>query len=93
MRKAITMKLLNDLKEKLGSRKLGVTAAIGAAAGTGAVEVTWPIALVAAAYVLGQAYVDAHAKYNKWPYRALTTCDNPCGCCHARCGLCINQKL
>jgi hypothetical protein len=56
------MKILNDLKEKLGSRKLGVTAAIGAAAGTGAVEVTWPIALVAAAYVLGQAYVDAHAK-------------------------------
>jgi len=57
----MTMKLLNDLKEKLGSRKLGVTAAIGAAAGTDAVEVTWPIALVAAAYVLGQAYVDAHA--------------------------------
>ena len=43
-------------------RQSGVTAAIGAAAGTGAVEVTWPIALVAAAYVLGQAYVDAHAK-------------------------------
>jgi len=62
VQKAITMKILNDLKEKLGSRKLGVTAAIGAAAGTGAVEVTWPIALVAAAYVLGQAYVDAHAK-------------------------------
>jgi len=62
VQKAITMKILNDLKEKLGSRKLGVTAAIGAAAGTGAVEVTWPVALVAAAYVLGQAYVDAHAK-------------------------------
>ena len=62
VQKAKTMKHLNDLKEKLGSRKLGVTAAIGAAAGTGAVEVTWPIALVAAAYVLGQAYVDAHAK-------------------------------
>ena len=58
----ITMKFLNDLKDKLGSRKLGVTAAIGAAAGTGAVEVTWPVALVASAYVLGQAYVDAHSK-------------------------------
>ena len=55
VQKAKTMKILNDLKEKLGSRKLGVTAAIGA------VEVTWPIALIAAAYVLGQAYVDAHA--------------------------------
>jgi len=62
------MKLLNDLKEKLGSRKLGVTAAIGAAAGTGAVEVTWPIALVASAYVLGQAYVDAHSKYRDGLY-------------------------
>ena len=56
------MKFLNDLKDKLGSRKLGLTAAIGAAAGTGAVEVTWPIALVASAYVLGPAYVDAHSK-------------------------------
>tara|TARA_R100000008_G_scaffold79955_1_gene62016 strand:- start:157 stop:330 length:174 start_codon:yes stop_codon:yes gene_type:complete len=54
------MKFLDDLKNKLGSRKLGVTAAVAAAAGTGSVEITWPLALVAAAYVLGQAYVDAH---------------------------------
>tara|TARA_R100000664_G_C2745679_1_gene133465 strand:+ start:1038 stop:1211 length:174 start_codon:yes stop_codon:yes gene_type:complete len=44
---------------KLASRKLGVTAALAAAAGTGVVELTWPMAAVAVAYVLGQAFVDA----------------------------------
>jgi|TARA_R100001163_G_C4970544_1_gene130614 hypothetical protein len=53
------MKFLNDIKDKLGSRKLGVTAIVGAAAGTGAAEISYPVALVAAAYILGQAYVDA----------------------------------
>ena len=32
-----------------------------AAASTGVVELTWPMAMVTAAYVLGQAYVDAKA--------------------------------
>ena len=59
------MKFLSDIKEKLGSRKLGVTAMGGAAAGTGTVEITWPIALVASAYVLGQAYVDACSNCKK----------------------------
>ena len=44
--------------EKLQSRKLGVTAVAGVAAGTGAVDITWPIAVIAKAYILGQAYVD-----------------------------------
>jgi hypothetical protein len=47
--------------EKFASRKLGVTAlaVAGAAAATGAVEITWPIAAIAMAYILGQAAVDA----------------------------------
>ena len=58
-KKGIPMKFLNDIKDKLGSRKLGVTAIVGAAATTGAAEISYPVALVAAAYILGQAYVDA----------------------------------
>ena len=38
--------------------RLGVTAVAVAAAATGAVEVTWPIAAIAMAYILGQAAVD-----------------------------------
>ena len=34
-------------------------AAAGAAAATGAVEITLPVAIVAAAYIIGQAMVDA----------------------------------
>ena len=47
--------------KSLASRKLGVTAVAAAAAVTGVVELTWPMAMVTAAYVLGQAYVDAKA--------------------------------
>ena len=36
-----------------------MTAVTGAAAATGAVEITWPIAAIAMAYILGQAAVDA----------------------------------
>ena len=36
-----------------------MTAAAGAAAATGAVEITLPVAIVAAAYIIGQAMVDA----------------------------------
>ena len=53
------MKFLNDIKDKICIRKLGVTAIVGAAAATGAAEISYPVALVAAAYILGQAYVDA----------------------------------
>ena len=45
--------------DKVASCKLGVTAVAGAAAATGAVEITWPIAAIAMAYILGQAAVDA----------------------------------
>ena len=40
--------------DKVASRKLAVTAAA-----TGAVEITLPVAIVAAAYLIGQAMVDA----------------------------------
>ena len=40
--------------DKVASRKLAVTAAT-----TGAVEITLPVAIVAAAYIIGQAMVDA----------------------------------
>jgi hypothetical protein len=49
--------------DKVTSRKLAVTAAAGAAAATGVVEITLPVAIVAAAYIIGQALVDA------WPMR------------------------
>jgi len=45
--------------DKVASRKLAVTAAAGAAAATGAVEITLPVAIVAAAYIIGQGLVDA----------------------------------
>ena len=50
---------IKGIIDKVASRKLGVTAVAGAAAATGAVEVTWPIAAIAMAYILGQAAVDA----------------------------------
>jgi hypothetical protein len=43
---------------EVASRKLGVTAVAGAAAATGAVEITWPIAAIAMAYIAGQTVVD-----------------------------------
>ena len=43
--------------DKVASRKLAVTAAAGEAAATGAVEITLPVAIVAAAYIIGQAMV------------------------------------
>ena len=45
--------------DKVASRKLAVTAAAGAAAATGAGEITLPVAIVAAAYIIGQGLVDA----------------------------------
>ena len=49
---------IKEIIDKVASRKLAVTAVAGAAAATGAVEVTWPIAAIAMAYILGQAAVD-----------------------------------
>jgi len=50
--------MMKNIIDKITSRKLAVTAVVGAAAATGAVDLTWPMAAVAVAYVLGQAYVD-----------------------------------
>ncbi len=50
--------LVKGVIKKVGSRKLAVTAAVGAAATTGAVEITWPVAAVAIAYIASQAFVD-----------------------------------
>ena len=44
--------------DKIASRKLGVTAVAGDVAATGVVEVTWPIAAIAMAYIAGQTVVD-----------------------------------
>jgi hypothetical protein len=46
---------IKGIIDKVASRKLAVTAAAGAAA----VEITLPVAIVAAAYIMGQAMVDA----------------------------------
>ena len=46
---------IRGIIDKVASRTLAVTAAAGAAAATGAVEITWPIAAIALAYILGQA--------------------------------------
>ena len=53
------MDIVKGVIDKVASRKLAVTAAAGAAAATGAVDITLPIAIVAAAYIIGQAIVDA----------------------------------
>ena len=52
------MGIVKNIVEKVQSRKLGVTAVAGLAAGTGAVDSAWRIAAIAMAYILGQAYVD-----------------------------------
>ena len=50
------MNILKGVIDKVASRKLAVTAAAGAAAATGAVEITLPVAIVAAAYIIGPAF-------------------------------------
>ena len=57
---------IKGIIDKVASRKLGVTAVAGAAAATGAVEITWPIAAIAMAYILGQAAVDAAGSLPEW---------------------------
>ena len=53
------MDMIKGVIDKVASRKLAVTAAAGAAAATGVVEITLPLAIVAAAYIIGQGLVDA----------------------------------
>jgi hypothetical protein len=52
------MGMIKGVMDKVASRKLAVTAAAGAAATTGAVEITLPVAIVAAAHIIGQELVD-----------------------------------
>jgi len=53
------MDIIKGVIDKVASGKLAVTAAAGAAAATGAVGITLPVAVVAAEYIIGQAAVDA----------------------------------
>ena len=48
------MNIIKGVIGKVVSRKLGVAAAV-----TGTVEITLPVAIVAAVYIIGQAIVDA----------------------------------
>jgi hypothetical protein len=52
---------MGHLIQKITSRKLAVTAVVGAAAGVGALELTWPMAAVLCCYLVSQAVVDARA--------------------------------
>ncbi len=49
---------IKGIIDKVASRKLGVTAVAGAAAATGAVQITCPIAAIAMAYIAGPTVVD-----------------------------------
>ncbi len=44
---------IKSITDKVASRKPGVAAVAGAAAATGAVEITWPIAELVMAYIAG----------------------------------------
>ena len=48
------MNIIKGVIDKVANRKLAVTAAA-----TGAVDITLPVAIVAAAYIIGQAMMDA----------------------------------
>ena len=56
---------IRGIIDKVASRKLGVTAVAGAAAATGAVEITWPIAAIAMANIAGRTVVDTWVEYGK----------------------------
>ena len=49
---------IKGIIDKVASRKLGVAAVAGAAAANGAVEIAWPIAAIAMAFIAGQTVVD-----------------------------------
>ena len=63
------MGIVKNIVEKVQSRKLCVTAMTGVAAGTWAVDITWPIAATAMAYILGQAWVDGRGRVSLEFYR------------------------
>ena len=48
-----------DLLKKIASRKLGIAVGSGAVLSAASPEAIWPTAFVAAAYIIGQAIVDA----------------------------------
>ena len=52
---------MGNLIQKITSRKLAVTAVVGAAVATGSIELTWPMAAVVCCYVVSQAIVDARS--------------------------------
>ena len=52
------MDIIKGVIDKVASRKLAVTAAAGAAAATGTIELTWPIVAIAMAYIAGQTVMD-----------------------------------
>ena len=52
------MDAIKGIVNKVASRKLAVTAVAGAAVVTGSIELTWPMAAVAVAYIAGQTVVD-----------------------------------
>lgn len=49
---------MKALLDKLGSRKLAVTAVAGAGVGLVGSELSWPMAAVACAYIFSQALCD-----------------------------------
>ena len=49
---------IRGIIDKVSSRKLAVTAVAGAAAATGAVEITWPLVAIAMAHIVGLTGVD-----------------------------------
>ena len=54
------MDAIKGIVNKVASRKLGVTAVAGAAVATGTVNLNWPMAAVAVAYIVGQTVVDTY---------------------------------
>ena len=57
--RSATIDDIRGIISEAASHKFGVTAVAGAAATIEVVEITWPIAAIAMAYILGQAAVDA----------------------------------
>jgi hypothetical protein len=62
LRGRLTGDFMKNIIDKITSRKLAVTAAVGAAAATGAVDLTWPMAAVVCCYLVSQAIVDARVE-------------------------------
>ena len=57
------MDVIKGIVNKVASRKLAVTAVAGAAAvATGTIDLTWPMAAVVVAYIVGQTVVDTWGK-------------------------------